>query len=75
MNNIVVTPNPAKEVVKISGDDLFGVEIYALDGKKAYADQAFKAEHNIQVSDWASNVYVLHITTKDAVYNQQLIVE
>lgn len=73
--SISIEPNPAKSEFNISHTDLCHVKVYSLDGKQVYASPNAKRSHRVEVSDWQSNVYLVNVVTKEAVYSQRLLVQ
>lgn len=70
-----VYPNPANDRVYIAVPTVstYGVEIYDLQGRQVYANKQLQNVTEIEVSDWNSGVYVIHITTDQGSTSRKLI--
>ncbi|MDX2359697.1 MAG: T9SS type A sorting domain-containing protein [Crocinitomicaceae bacterium] len=61
-----VYPNPAKDKVYINVPNAsnYRVEVYDLQGRQVYSNVHYQNSTGIQVSDWNSGIFVIHITTE-----------
>ena len=59
-NNIVVSPNPVTDYLKITGDNISRIQIYSIEGIKVL-ESGFK--ESISVKDLSSGVYICNLST------------
>ena len=61
---VTVYPNPAKEKIVIEGTEIAEVQVYNAFGQLV---KTVQGKNEINVSDLADGIYVLHITDKEGV--------
>lgn len=76
-SEIRVYPNPSSEIVWINGlkGDKARVEIFDARGVLVYQDRNTTSQLTFAVSDFATGVYTIRITTNEGFYSSRLIVE
>ncbi len=73
-NEFVVFPNPASETINISGDgSIKGVRLYNMLGRLVY--EAKSEVSTINVQDFASGIYLLHIETNTTTVTKKIIID
>lgn len=72
-SSIMVYPNPVSEMIHIQGLEPTKIQVFDALGQKV---KTIKDANDINVSDWAEGLYVLHITIADRkVWREKFIVK
>ena len=76
---ISLSPNPAKNLVMISGlkvSGIYNLQVLASDGKVVYVAKISNkgTSYEINISNWANGIYFVRLTNKQgAVYQQKIV--
>ncbi len=79
-----IYPNPANDKIfiqiQISTKENMLLEIFSIDGQRMYVEEInskdlASAEKCISVSDFAKAIYLVKLTTQDAVYQQKIVLQ
>ncbi len=80
LSHIVIYPNPAKDFIVISTDNIkgnFTISILNVKGEKVYQsniDEFKNNKHIINTSDLSEGIYILQINTNNKVYTNKIII-
>jgi hypothetical protein len=69
-----IYPNPAREQIVVTGDDILKIEIVSQTGMVMQEFEGRSGKQTIDISRLPLGVYLIRITTKNAVITQKLII-
>jgi len=70
---ILIFPNPAKESITVEAPNLFFVNLYNLDGKLLLKERSDNTKIKINMTPYASGIYLLKITDNTEINTYQII--
>lgn len=76
--DLKVYPNPSTGIFNLDLSTINGsgvLEVFAISGRRILSKQVTTADRTIDLTGFAEGVYMLRITSSDAVYGQRLIVQ
>ncbi len=73
--NLVIYPNPVKDILHVGCDNMQQYEVFSLDGKLVRSSQTNGSEGVIDFSNLESGVYMIRITSDNGVVTRRIIKE
>ena len=76
-SRFAISPNPAKNILKVNGNQIFKVEIYDLAGRPLIRKNDLNThEISINISGLTSGAYLVRVTGKDeVVHSEKLVIQ
>ena len=71
--DLVIYPNPVKDMLHVTCDNLQQYEVFSLDGKLVKSMQTRNDEDVIDLSNLGSGIYLIRITTDKGVATRRII--
>jgi len=73
--NLVLYPNPVKDILHVGCDNMRQYDIFSVDGKLIKSSQTSNNENVIDCSDLGSGIYMVRITSDKGVVTRRIIKE
>lgn len=74
-SDITIYPNPADDFIMIKCDDIVGVDVYDVIGKKINTISHDGGDFKLWVSDYNSGIYILQIHTENEIFNKKIMIK
>lgn len=73
--NLILYPNPVKDILHVGCDNMRQYDIFSVDGKLIKSSQTSNNENVIDCSDLGSGIYMVRITSDKGVVTRRIIKE